>query len=241
MKQIQFFFSINPENIVISTFLSAAEELKVNGLAQNSKASKSSNRKFENIKKDVIQVPQTLNNSIASDYDIAEVSEPFSSQSSSINIGAVSSVSKDQFYHMYDDANVNEAPEDNFSMIYDTSTGRGKYRTAPVFGGFRVLFLGAFDSYMTKIRDELGTMVMYECNACKKTMRRKDHMKNHVQTHFPQQEVNCQICGATCKNIPSLKVHISAKHRKGQSSSHVDDTDSNPLATSPITITDHLV
>ena len=86
MKQIQFFFSINPENIVISTFLSAAEELKVNGLAQNSKASKSSNRKFENIKKDVIQVPQTLNNSIASDYDIAEVSEPFSSQSSSINI-----------------------------------------------------------------------------------------------------------------------------------------------------------
>ena len=124
MKQIQFFFSINPENIVISTFLSAAEELKVNGLAQNSKASKSSNRKFENIKKDVIQVPQTLNNSIASDYDIAEVSEPFSSQSSSINIGAVSSVSKDQFYQMYDDTN--DVPEDNFSLIYDTSTGKGE-------------------------------------------------------------------------------------------------------------------
>ena len=93
---------------------------------------------------------------------------------------------------------------------------------------------------MTKIRDELGTMVMYECNACKKTMRRKDHMKNHVQTHFPQQEVNCQICGATCKNIPSLKVHLSAKHRKGQNPTDTD-TDSNPLNTSPITITDHLV
>ena len=93
---------------------------------------------------------------------------------------------------------------------------------------------------MTKIRDELGTMVMYECNACKKTMRRKDHMKNHVQTHFPQQEVNCQICGATCKNIPSLKVHLSAKHRKGQNQTDTD-TDSNPLNTSPITITDHLV
>ena len=69
-------------------------------------------------------------------------------------------------------------------------------------------------------------------------------MKNHVQTHFPQQEVNCQICGATCKNIPSLKVHISAKHRKGQSQNNTNadtDTDSNPLATSPITITDHLV
>ena len=67
-------------------------------------------------------------------------------------------------------------------------------------------------------------------------------MKNHVQTHFPQQEVNCQICGATCKNIPSLKVHISAKHRKGQNSQNAEtDTDCNPLVTSPITITDHLV
>jgi len=205
----------------LSTFLTAAEELKVNGLAQNSKNSKSGSRKSENIKKDIIQVPQTLDNSQVADYDIAE--EPFSSQSSSINIGSVASVSKDQFYQMYDDTN--DVAEDNFSMIYDT--GRG-----------------AFDSYMTKIRDEMGTMVMYECNACKKTMRRKDHMKNHVQTHFPQQEVNCQICGATCKNIPSLKVHISAKHRKGQSQNNTNadtDTDSNPLATSPITITDHLV
>jgi len=205
----------------LSTFLSAAEELKVNGLAQNSKNSSKSNSTKPDIKKDIIQVPRAFDNSPAADYDIAEVSEPFSSQSSSINIGAVSSVTKNEFYQMYDDTN--DVAEDNFSLIYDTNTGKG-----------------AFDSYMTKIRDELGTMVMYECNACKKTMRRKDHMKNHVQTHFPQQEVNCQICGATCKNIPSLKVHLSAKHRKGQNPTDTD-TDSNPLTTSPITITDHLV
>jgi len=203
----------------LSTFLSAAEELKVNGLAQNSKNSTKSNSTKPDIKKDIIQVPRAFDNSPATDYDIAEVSEPYSSQSSSINIGAVSSVSKDQFFQMYDDAN----DEENYSLIYDTSTGKG-----------------AFDSFMTKIRDELGTMVMYECNACKKTMRRKDHMKNHVQTHFPQQEVNCQICGATCKNIPSLKVHLSAKHRKGQNPTDTD-TDSNPLNTSPITITNDLV
>ena len=106
----------------LSTFLSAAEELKVNGLAQNSKNSTKSNSTKPDIKKDIIQVPRAFDNSPATDYDIAEVSEPYSSQSSSINIGAVSSVSKDQFFQMYDDAN----DEENYSLIYDTSTGKGE-------------------------------------------------------------------------------------------------------------------
>ena len=114
----------------LSTFLSAAEELKVNGLAQNSSNSKSGIKKTENARKDIIQVPQSVDNSLLSDYDIAEESKPFSSQSSSINIGAVSSVSKDQFYQMYDDTSVNDGPEDNFSMIYETGRGKQTLKTS---------------------------------------------------------------------------------------------------------------
>ena len=38
-------------------------------------------------------------------------------------------------------------------------------------------------------------------------------MKNHVQIHMSK-EVKCDYCGTTCKNMPSLKVHISQKHRQ---------------------------
>jgi len=74
--------------------------------------------------------------------------------------------------------------------------------------------LGSLESYMSKVKDDNGTLVCYSCNCCQKTMARKDHMKNHIQTHFPQQEVGCEICGIMCKNVPSLKVHISKFHRK---------------------------
>ena len=65
---------------------------------------------------------------------------------------------------------------------------------------------------MTKVFDGSGLHV-FECNVCKKIMRRKDHMKNHVQIHMSK-EVKCDYCGTTCKNMPSLKVHISQKHRQ---------------------------
>ena len=62
---------------------------------------------------------------------------------------------------------------------------------------------GDLDGFMTKFGDK------WWCNVCNKVMSRKDHMKNHVQIHFSHQEVICPICGFTCKNTPSLKVHIS--------------------------------
>ena len=73
--------------------------------------------------------------------------------------------------------------------------------------------LGNLDSYISKVKDDKGTIICYSCNCCGKTMGRKDHMKNHIQIHFPQQEVGCEMCGVMCKNIPSLKVHISKFHR----------------------------
>merc|ERR1712215_227109 len=68
---------------------------------------------------------------------------------------------------------------------------------------------GSVDSYITKVQDDSGTTVCFSCNSCGKTMARKDHMKNHIQTHFPYQAVKCQMCGFMSKNMPSLKMHIS--------------------------------
>ena len=73
----------------------------------------------------------------------------------------------------------------------------------------------SLEIYMSKVKDDSGTVICFSCNYCSKTMSRKDHMKNHIQTHFPQQEVGCGICGIMCKNIPSLKVHMSRKHSQG--------------------------
>lgn len=72
----------------------------------------------------------------------------------------------------------------------------------------------SYDSLMTKVFDSNGLHV-FECNVCKKVQRRKDHMKNHVQTHL-NQEVKCDFCSTMCKNPASLKVHISQKHRQLQ-------------------------
>ena len=60
------------------------------------------------------------------------------------------------------------------------------------------------ESYMTKVGTE------WWCAVCSKVMARKDHMKNHIQIHFPGQEVSCPYCATICKNTPSLKVHMSS-------------------------------
>ena len=72
----------------------------------------------------------------------------------------------------------------------------------------------SLESYMTKVENDSGTSVCFSCNYCGKIMARKDHMKNHIQTHFSQQEAWCNICGFMCKNIPALKVHIFRKHSR---------------------------
>ena len=87
---------------------------------------------------------------------------------------------------------------------------------------------GLLDSYMTRVRDAIGNVVGYSCNSCQKNMKRKDHMNNHVQTHFPNQEVTCDICGTTCKNLPSLNVHKS-KHRADNRKADSEIIDANSM------------
>ena len=71
----------------------------------------------------------------------------------------------------------------------------------PIIQGSRGL-----DSYSPKVTDDSFS---YSCNCCGKIMARKDQMKDHIQTHFPQ----CEMCGVVCRDTPSLKVHISRFHR----------------------------
>ena len=71
----------------------------------------------------------------------------------------------------------------------------------PIIQGSRGL-----DSYSPKVTDDSFS---YSCNCCGKIMARKDQMKDHIQTHFPQ----CEMCGVVCRDTPALKVHISRFHR----------------------------
>ena len=57
-----------------------------------------------------------------------------------------------------------------------------------------------------------GDTPSFQCIKCNKVMKRKDHMKNHVRTHFEGQEVACHHCGKVYKNIRSLEVHRSSYH-----------------------------
>jgi len=54
----------------------------------------------------------------------------------------------------------------------------------------------------------------FQCAKCRKVMRRKDHIKNHVRTHFEGQEVTCYLCGKVYKNLRSLEVHRSSYHQQ---------------------------
>jgi len=68
------------------------------------------------------------------------------------------------------------------------------------------------DMYMAKGFRETG-VAFFTCLQCKKEMTRKDHMKNHIQTHFPTQAVSCPKCYKIYKNVPSLSVHINRHHK----------------------------
>lgn len=96
---------------------------------------------------------------------------------------------------------------DNFISINDSQ----KYPAGPttfLLAGFSV----NLDMYMAKGFRETG-VAFFTCLQCKKEMTRKDHMKNHIQTHFPTQAVSCPKCYKIYKNVPSLSVHINRHHK----------------------------
>ena len=71
------------------------------------------------------------------------------------------------------------------------------------------------DELIEKKVNEMG-LTVFECKICKKTQKRRDHMKNHIQTHL-KLDVRCPYCGVMCKNPPSLSTHITQRHRSQES------------------------
>ena len=50
------------------------------------------------------------------------------------------------------------------------------------------------------------------CDICKKIMRTRQHMKEHVVIHFDGLFFPCQHCSTVVKNRQSLRHHIRKKH-----------------------------
>ena len=58
------------------------------------------------------------------------------------------------------------------------------------------------DPYISKV--EGG----WKCNKCNKTVKQKGNMKQHVQTHLPNQNITCRLCGGYYKNKHSHSLLI---------------------------------
>ena len=236
---LQFVYQgeVNVAKEDLTSFLEAAQELKIHGLTndlqheeskqQKQKPSKTKSPKPEKkpppedhppepepeIDSDVL-VPALPdpNNVLQHRYfddsndDIAEVIEdPLGQQSTA-----------GPFFTEFEESHSSSADfsEDNFLL---NNSIKGTLFKSIVCKDFNILFpldSYSYDSLMTKVFDSNGLHV-FECNVCKKVQRRKDHMKNHVQTHL-NQEVKCDFCSTMCKNPASLKVHVSQKHRQLQ-------------------------
>ena len=245
---LQFVYQgeVNVAKEDLTSFLEAAQELKIHGLTndlqneeskqQKQRPSKTRSPKPEKkppppphsnhapepppeIDSDVLVPalpdPNALNNIFDdSNDDIAEVIEdPLGQHATSLQ----------PFFSEFEESHHSSSAdfsEDNF-MLNNSIKGTCTYnslRMTKNMGKFILIPLlldsYSYDSLMTKVFDSNGLHV-FECNVCKKVQRRKDHMKNHVQTHLSQ-EVKCDFCSTMCKNPASLKVHVSQKHRQLQ-------------------------
>ena len=54
---------------------------------------------------------------------------------------------------------------------------------------------------------------VHQCPECGKSFVSKRALNNHIKMiHKKNKPIKCSICGYSCKNLPELKAHISAKH-----------------------------
>ena len=61
------------------------------------------------------------------------------------------------------------------------------------------------------VKDQDGS---YSCGICgKNSGKKKDHAKNHVETHMEGLSFPCQSCGKTFRSRNSLSFHKSKYHR----------------------------
>ena len=54
----------------------------------------------------------------------------------------------------------------------------------------------------------------YMCNLCGKVGDRRNHMKNHIETHLDGISVSCSICKKQFGSRNSHNVHMSRNHKK---------------------------
>ena len=54
----------------------------------------------------------------------------------------------------------------------------------------------------------------WECKVCNRCFARKDHLKQHIETHLEGLSFDCPICGSTFRSRSLLAKHKHRNHRK---------------------------
>lgn len=67
---------------------------------------------------------------------------------------------------------------------------------------------------MSQVMSSEGRGSVWECNHCGKQEKDKNNMRRHVESHFSFSHT-CPYCAKVYKSRPSLKCHISVKHKDG--------------------------
>lgn len=70
------------------------------------------------------------------------------------------------------------------------------------------------DGMMEKATDLESGLVLWNCLVCQKSMKKKSHMKMHVESsHLDGIAQNCHLCGSTFKTRASLRTHMWRDHQ----------------------------
>eukprot|EP00092_Neocalanus_flemingeri_P060133 GFUD01072035.1.p1 GENE.GFUD01072035.1~~GFUD01072035.1.p1 ORF type:complete len:341 (-),score=102.07 GFUD01072035.1:1-1023(-) len=67
---------------------------------------------------------------------------------------------------------------------------------------------------MCQVMNSDGRGSTWQCNHCGKQDKDKNNMRRHVESHFSFSHT-CPYCAKVYKSRPSLKFHISSKHKEG--------------------------
>jgi len=67
---------------------------------------------------------------------------------------------------------------------------------------------------MSQIQSSEGRGSVWQCNHCGKEEKDKNNMRRHVESHYSFTHT-CPYCAKVYKSRPSLKCHISVKHKGG--------------------------
>ena len=65
----------------------------------------------------------------------------------------------------------------------------------------------------------------WNCRECGKMATRKDHMRNHAETHVEGVSKSCNLCGKAFANRASLQQHIYGLHSKLYSCNFCDKSE----------------